>query len=189
MKLALYLVIPIMILLGGCNSEQIDDLKQQVARTQAVLDQAVAAKAEVDAAVQAMPPGDDRAKAVAFSAKLQGVIDQASAVLPRLQSELADAQDTLGVLQAGVTAAAPLIPPPWGTVAAAAAGLLIGLIRAAANRSAGRRIAASIEQNATPEGTVNLSDPATRDRLRTAQGALAGRLVDEAQGKSLALPF
>jgi hypothetical protein len=185
-----FLLITVLALsLAGCNADQIAALSEQLSQTQTVLDQAVAAKTDIDTTIASLPEGELRDRAIAYSQHLQGVIDKASVVLPRMRDELVRAEDTLGVISAGVNAAAPLIPPPWGTIVAAVTGLALGLFRAAQNRSAARRIAASIEQNAGADGTINLSDPAIKDKVRSVQGATAGRVVDEAQGKVASLPF
>ena len=84
--------------------------------------------------------------------------------------------------QASVEAAAPYIPSPWGPLISLAAGLTIGLLRSAQNRSLGRRVIQSIDDRVKPTADEAM-------KINIAQGASGRRLVDEAQGKTLKLPF
>ena len=93
--------------------------------------------------------------------------------------------DRFGQLLAGAQAAAPLIPPPWGELILGGVSIL-AIIRAAANRRAGRQVAASV---AAPMAAALAADPTLGATIRAAQGTAAGRLVDEAQGRALALPL
>jgi len=88
-----------------------------------------------------------------------------------------------------VDVVAPFLPQPWGSFASMAAGLVLGLMRASANRKAARRMATAIELQQGDNGTINFDDETTRDNLSAGMGATAKRIVDEAQGKASSLPF
>lgn len=121
--------------------------------------------------------------------RAQSILAQAESAARTLADGLAKAESAPDVAQATVNAATPLIPGPWGAIVGLLATTLIGFWRAAYNRAAGRSIARSIELSQGKDGVINLDDEATREDLRARQGSGGSRLVDEAQGKAMALPF
>jgi len=203
----LLLLIPLFLAaaLPGCTGEQIRQAKATIATitakagaVQAEVDQAVAEKAELDARIAAMDPGPERDRAVALSAELQKVADvgrdwisKANESLSRLNAKLADADDALDLLEAGVEAAEPAIPVPWGSLVGFGSGLVFGLIRAWRTKTAAKNVVTSVQ----PAVDMYL-DPDERpergERRKTLVGGqteAARRLVNEARGKKSGLPF
>lgn len=169
--------------MGGCNSQQIEDLKGDLAAAQQLLADVQQAKAEFDTAVATLPEGEERDRMLQGSAEAQAVIDKTQATIERLSQQLAEADDLLDIIGAGAQSAAPLLPVPWNALAGAVAGLAIGLIRAGHNRAVARRIAQSVDDK-----LASLS-PEDAAAISLVQGATGKRVVDEAEGKVLALPF
>jgi hypothetical protein len=191
------LIAMLCLLLAGCNLEQIEQARVTAAEVhagmavvQAAVEQAVVQKALIDAALEEMPPGETRDKAVAVSAKLDEAItvgtmwlQKATAAVGLLHAELAGADDPLDVAEGVIKAAEPFIPAPWGKIVFGLGGLAIGLGRACWNRYLARKTIRSVNQ------LVARVDPAEKAEIAYNQGKLAGALVDEAQGKKFALPF
>lgn len=190
-------------ILPSCNSAQIDKANQQMANVQtdlAALQQeladakAKAAAAQEAAATQPDGPAKDAAvkkaeAAEAVADKIAPAIATAKAALAELQKAVSNADPANKVDQGlsisqGVFGALSTVWPVLGPIAG-----VLGLIRAGITRSNARKIVQSLELAQDPTGKIDLNDPATRDKIRTLQGAGAGAIVNEAQGKSLALPF
>jgi len=184
-------------MLCGCTVEDRAALTQQAVVVREHVDAAEAQIAAIsdelanaDEAIALLPEGKAKDEARAYKAGLedaltrtQAVIAQGKVVLDEIAAGLADSGDAFDVAQVAITAAGKVAPPPWGALGAGLAGLVLGLIRAAYNRAAGRRVIASVD------GYVMPSEPGEAAKLSVAQGAGGKRLVDEAQGKKLALPF
>jgi len=187
----------LLLVLPGCNTAQIEEATHAVEEISAGMQDIQIAVAEaseqklaIDAALESMPPGEGRDKAIALSAKLEEAIAVGSMWLARadesisvLQIELANAEEPLDVAEGVIRAAQPFIPAPWGAIALGASGLIIGFLRARNTRIAARNIVESVEP------TIKRTSADTKDRIAAAQSPAAARLVDEAQGKKLALPF
>ncbi len=181
--------------LPGCNTEQIAALKLKLVEARGVLETAKTEAVEIEAAmleldelIADLPPGGSKDRAIRERQRLTeglvvatGVIDKLAEQADVLLLRLETAENEWDVADATVQTAAPLLPAPirswlllgWGVIAT---------IRAAANRRAGVQIAKSVE----PATRGKPFDP---DEARSVQGRLAGRIVDEAQGKKLRLPL
>lgn len=191
------------LLASGCNAAQLGALQAQA---KLAADDAAAAKAELvkaqttaaalreSAATQPDGPAKDAAiksaeTLEAGAAKAAPVVDKIAEAARVLNEKVkaADPSDKFAGAQAIVDTAS--IIPGWGALISAIGGLALGLIRAGYNRAAARAMAKGLELAQDPTGNINLADPKTGDKIRTVQGAGAGRIVDEAQGKVMALPF
>jgi hypothetical protein len=187
----------------ACNAAQLGALQAQAklaaddaaaAKAELVKAQATAAALRESAATQPDGPAKDAAiksadvleAGVAKAAPVVDKIAEAARVLAD-KVKAADPSDQFAGAQAIVDTAS--IIPGWGALISAIGGLALGLIRAGYNRSAARAMAKGLELAQDPLGIINLADPKTGDKIRTVQGAGAGRIVDEAQGKVMALPF
>lgn len=184
-------------MLAGCNLEQIEEATAAVEQIsagiqdiQAAVDEATAQRAALETVIAQMQPGPDRDQAVAMSAKLGTAIevgtlwlDKAEVSIGILQDGLANADDPFDVAEGVLKAAQPFIPAPWGAIAIGLGGLVIGFIRARMNRVAGRNAVASVDP------VVAKASASAKEDIASAQSTAAGRLVDEAQGKVLKLPF
>jgi len=198
----LTIVVPVLFLLGfgcvsGCTSEDIATARTKLASVQQAAEQvqgglafAIEQKAAIDKLLPTLPAGSTRDKVIAVSKKLDAYINTSQDWLAKarqsmniLQAQLATATDTLDVVEGGVQAAAPLIPPPWGAVLAGVAGLVVGLIRAASTKKTAVKTLAAINPHIGP-----MTD-ADRAAVSAAQGAAGKKLVDEAQGKVSSLPI
>lgn len=190
--------------LPGCNAEQFGQL---TAQTTLVRDDVAALRGEIAAAreraataraqAETQPAGPAREaliaaadKAEAIAGRAEPTLRETEETLGRLEARLraADPSDRFAAAQAVLEAAAPMVPG-YGPLIAFLGGTILGLVRAGYNRAAARSIARSIELTQSPEGAINLDDPSTQDDLRAHQGAAGSRIVNEAQGKALALPF
>lgn len=194
------------LVLPGCSTEQLalaekrlEQTQTTLAATQRTLDQleqqAVATREQ--AATQ--PAGPEQTRLVEAAARIEAVIAQAKPIVTAAQAaasgaarEIAQASDAtdavLGTVQAAADVGAPFIPV-WGGIVGLLVTNVITLIRNYRNRAAARAIPRSIELVQGADGKVDFDDPTTQDNLRAMQGATAARIVDEAQGKRLALPF
>lgn len=188
---------------GGCNAQQLADASQQatlvrgdIAAAQEQVDKAAATAAAAREAAATQPDGPEKdvtlavaTKAEGVVAKLKPIIEQASKIAAKLDEQIkkADPSDKLAGLDIAA-ATAPAIPV-YGPIIGLILTTIAGFARAAYNRSAARAMAKGLELAQDPTGVINLADPKTGDKIRTVQGAGAGRIVDEAQGKVMALPF
>lgn len=190
------------LVLGGCNAEQFGQLQAQAIQAKADI---AAVKTEISksqelvqrfkeqAATQPAGPERDRVEAVVN--KLETGIEKtnkwltvAEAAADQLDAKLkaANPSDKLAAVEAVATSAAGAVPG-YGPLIAMALTAVFGWARAAQNRIAARAIAKSLETVQKPDGTINLDDETTQQDLRMHQGAVAGRIVDEAQGKAVKL--
>ncbi len=203
----LLLVMAIMLCVGlvapGCDSASIQSLKDTVQKLTGQADQVqisiakmIDQKQAIDRAILDMPEGPRKDQAIAMSEDIgeaistgQKWLGPAQATLERYKAELADATDSLDVADASVKAVAPMLPPPFNLLLTGVGGLVIGLIRAAQNRKAGRNIAASAEPFIVNGFTADGIGESVKADMRKAQGSTGNRIVDEAQGKKFAMPF
>jgi uncharacterized coiled-coil protein SlyX len=133
--------------LTGCNEAQLAELRTRAAQVEAAVhslnNQLAERKAEIaklDAHLERMPEGDDKARAMALReavmARLDMVqeqLDRAEIVAGKVTDELAQVKDWRDVAAVGIENTAPILPPPWDWALLAAAGAL-GL-RARQNRN------------------------------------------------------
>ncbi len=197
MKRLLLISILCLPLLAGCNIDQIkgalsttEQLSAGMQEIKAALAEATTQRAGIESVLAEIPPGPDRDMAVATSAKLDTAIriggawlDKTDAAVDILKAELAQADEGFDVAEGIMRAAQPFLPAPWGAIAIGAGGLVIGLARAGWNRYLARKIVKSVDP------IISQAKLADKTDIRFAQGALAGALVDEAQGDKLKLPF
>jgi len=190
--LAALLIAPV-----GCNELDIEAMKAEVselrkdaAAGREALELSREQRAELAEAIAALPEGKTKDALVQVLNGLDVRIEQISGVLLNAdealgdyEMRLANARDGLDVAEATVQSTATFLPPPWNAMLAAGGGLILGLLRAAQNRKHGRAIAGSVD------GRLTELDPAAAAAISAAQGAGAKRIVDEAQGKKLKLPF
>jgi len=196
--LLLFLLIVLLLCAVGCNDAQIaqmqegvEILEQRIPDAQEALATAAAQSENLNAAIAMMPDGELKESLIKIKAQSDAVVIQAMAFLekaePRLaelKASLAEATDTLDVVDAGIRSAAPLIPAPWGS-------LLLGgwsifaTIRAAMNRRAARQVVKSVE----PIVSKAVTSADEEYNIRTIQGPTGNRIVDEAQRKKFALPL
>lgn len=184
-------------LLAGCNADQIkqafsatEQLSAGMQEIKAALAEATTRRTGIESMLAEIPAGPDRDQAVATSAKLDTVIsigsawlDKTDAAVDILKAELAEAEVGFDVAEGIMRAAQPFIPAPWGAIAIGVGGLVIGFIRARMNRVAARNVIVSVDP------VVAKASASAKVDIASAQSTAAGRLVDEAQGKALKLPF
>jgi len=173
---------------AGCNQDQIADAQATLAGVREQIAEAEAQHQVLVDAIEAMPPGEDREAWASRADDLAQWIAQADDVAGDLERHLADATDGLDVAGGVIQSIAPFIPPPFNGLVIFVGGTVIGLIRAAQNRSAARRVVQSIEA-AKDAGKVDFESVDVKNRLSVQQGATGKRIVDEAQGKASALLF
>lgn len=187
--------------LPSCDAQQVADMKAQLTQVQTqvdkyapMLNQVTEQKAKVDALIASLPDGSAKDKAQEVSAELgkyipvlQNIVDTSQKAISDLNANLKDAQTSIDVAEAAINTGAPFIPPPWGTIVAAAGGLVIGLIRAGQNKQAAKNIAATVDpivQKAIAE------NPAVADQISAKQTNAAAKIVDQVQGSVASiLPF
>ncbi len=183
----------------GCTSEQVEKLKAALTNTQSDLERVEAAiedaaelRAKVIQAVQDMPPGPDRDRAIEVVEKLDKVITtgqewiaKANVTLQELNKRLEDTTDALGVTEAVLQTAAPFIPPPWGTLVAGIGVGVIGLIRSARTKATAKKVIQSVNPLIA---SLDLRKN-QKDQIALIQGKAGKKLVDEAQGKKFSLPI
>lgn len=193
----------------GCNTEQIEKLRAGVNEAnrdvQAASVIADELKAVHDAAVEQieqMPDGPEkealRKEADEYSADIQKWLkykDIAAAQSAVLSAELDKAQDAVGVAQAVVNTAAPLIPPPYGPVIAVTAPVLLGMLGmffgkkngVQQGKQEGRQDAVNqaraLEAVKSQDNTINFDDPQVKKTLDLLLGPSGKQIVDEAQGR------
>lgn len=182
----------------GCNQQDIaelrlyaTELKVQLATGRADLELTREDRVELALAIADMPEGKHKAIATEILKDTDAALEKFTAVVLKIEGaaqamdeRLESATDGFDVAEATVESVAPLLPAPWGAILLASGTLAIGLIRAGYNRTQARKIVRSIDGF----GKLTLTD-AEKVEVRLAQGAGAGRIVDEAQGKKTALPF
>lgn len=171
------LVAAVFLSLTGCNAEQIAEAERGVKQAQELHAEAVAITSTMRAAVVAMPDGPAKAEALALVVSLEGkaakvgtTLDQAEAGLEALKNK-----DYAGAAAYFVGTAAPLLPPPAGEIAAAAA-LLLGLFAKRRDAQA-KGVVHAIEQ-------TNAIDDAKKDELRKAMPPASIAFVNKVRGKA-----
>lgn len=197
-------VAAVLVVAAGCSTAQLDRAATDVRlargdiaalRGELAAAQGRAQEAREQAATQPAGPARDALLAVAAASekaaeKAGPVLAKAEAVAQVAEAGLraAASGDGLAGVETAVTTAVGFVPG-WGSVLALLSTTIFGLIRAGYNRAAARAIAKSVELAQGADGVLNLDDPAKQEDLRTLQGAGGSRIVDEAQGKRVALPF
>lgn len=181
--------------LTSCVPSQVEETRAVIAQIKAdmitISAEVATAKAdlaEMEAAITAMPEGREKEVATEVAAKVsEGIaasekwLGKATQATTALELALADAQDGFDVAEAVLNTARDIAPPPWGYLASSLGGLVLGLIRAAYNRSVARKVIRSVDTLVQPDGNRSAI-------ISAAQGAAGKRMVDEAQGKRFALP-
>ena len=170
---------------SGCESaekhmaeavQQIELLEGDVAELRGI-------KEQFDQMLAALPEGERRDAVQVQADQVEAALAEAEVLLPELRAAIDSADgDVLKAVEGGVTAVAPLLPPPWGSVAIGAVGLAIGLIRAGRTRALARRVIQSVDEYIDP-------DDIDAAHISAEQGAEGKRLVDEAEGKVAKLLF
>lgn len=167
-------------------------VQKDVDAAQAVLDQAQPAIDAYRAEVEAMPDGDEKEAAEQILAAMEAtlvkpreVVAKGSAVLAEINTRLAGLQDgdLVDVAEIGIDVGASTLPPPWGALVGLGGGLAIGLFRAYQNRQTARNIAKSVDH------IIKGVEPSESTAIAARQTLAAERVVDEAQGKAVRLPF
>ena len=195
------LLLALCLVATACSQEEVEQLKGHVAKAQqaAEVAESVVATAQnardtIESYVASLPEGETRDKWLERLEKAEDVLVKAQAgaeianvTVTRLKAALADAQDEWDVADGVVGAVSPLIPPPWGAIAAAVATLAIGLLRSASRKKAAMAIVRAIE-DAKVDGKVDFEDPDVRVAMTASMGPAGRALVDEAQGKRKSLP-
>jgi len=190
-------VLAAVLVLPGCTDEQIakmrqaaGTLKEQVPVVKDTLSKAQAQSENIEQAINSLPDGELKDKLLKAKMVADQTVEAANEFLEKaepqlaeLNAKLAEATDTLDVIDAGIQSAAPLLPVPWGPLLAAGGGLVVGLLRAAQNRKAARNIATSVQPILAD---VKLTEE-QKTAIRATQGATGNRIVDESQGKKPAL--
>lgn len=184
------------IALTSCVPGQVEETRAILTQIRAdmagVSVQVAMAKADlvkIEADIAAMPEGAEKEAAIKVAAKIsEGIaasekwLGKATQTASALDLALLNAEDGFGVAQAVLDTARDVAPPPWGYIVSSFGGLLLGLVRASYNRWTARNVVRSVDPLVTPDGP----DAAA---ISAAQGAGGKRLVDEAQGRRLVLPF
>lgn len=160
----IYLVVTLIVICvlswaSGCTDAQLDDVKHTshtVANTKVIY--------STDPAIQAA---------------IEKTISQAN-------RDISKADTTVDMIDAGMKAAEPWIPAPWGMVGASVTGLAAGLARAWRVKKAGKNIAISVQPAVD---AFHAADGFHLKATRRAQTHGARRLIDEAQGRRFSLPF
>lgn len=191
----------ILLIIGGCaflQSQSSADAKANLLKAEAAVEEVQSAlslaleqKAQILVLIESLPDGELKDTAVAKLSNVESVISAlqqkveiTKATLETLNREIADAKSWLDIAAGTVTAVAPLLPAPWGAIAGAVGGLVIGLLRAWRNKKA----AIAVIQSVQPIVTKALT-PAVSETLSAKQGSAGQALVDAAQGKGTVLPF
>ena len=164
-------------------------MKTEMAEVSAQVEKAKGDLARMEAEIGAMPEGSEKETAMKVAAKIsEGIaasekwLGKATQTVGVLEAALVNAQDGFDVAQAALDAAKTVAPPPWGYLASVLGGLVLGLIRAGYNRWTARKIVRSVDGIVAPDKTAAAA-------ISLIQGASGKRIVDEAQGKKLALPI
>lgn len=90
--------------------------------------------------------------------------------------------DAFQIVQGAANTAAAFLPGPYGLIAGGV-GLLAGLLRSMFVKRAATDAIRSVQP------LIDQASPAQRDNIASIQSPAASALVDQAQGKGLAVPF
>lgn len=167
-----------------------------IAKVDAAAKAVADAQTRADAATKAKEKAEADAKAKADEAATkQKTIDELAAALTTASSTLAtfntnlkaaDPANGVGVAQAALSTAAPLIPPPYGQLVQIGGGLILGMVgmgvQAAKQRGIAKNLANSIQaaKNAGG-GVIDFGDPQAVDVLSSMQTPATRKLVDQVQ--------
>lgn len=183
--LSLCALLAAMLAVGGCtvDQERLDQVRHQLGLVQGDVAEFRGLHSQFEGVVDAMPDDELSDELRVRLEKVDRMLAAAEAKLPELQAALDDADgDVLEAVEGAVPVLAGALPPPWNAVAPPLAIAVLALIRSAYNRASARRLARSIDPYLQPS-----TDEARR--ISAAQGAGVKRIVDEAQGKRLAIPL
>ena len=173
---------------AGCTPEEIGQLRADLEATQLQLQNTQIAVQQAHLKIAQMPDGPQKEKWARRLAAMEAVLVELEPAVGALKERILTAKDPLDVAAATIETAAPFLPPPWNTLVPLFGGIALGLIRAAQNRYNGRKALRSVQPAVT--SALHAADgKVTAEGLSGAQGAGGKRLVDEAQGKKMALPF
>jgi len=195
------------LMLAGCLHRDGADMAIEAERFRNATQQAgqLAEKAEAERAdlvgmLDVLPPlGDERGKVEAHieartadatlwrqrEAALQAQLKKIEAATIGQPSTI----DATGAIELGGGAVAAVLPPPWNVIATLALGLGIGLWRSHQTRVAARDALRAVEAaKQQGDGVLKFNDPKAKIVLDLA-GKAGKRLVDEAQGRVISLPF
>ena len=170
---------------SGCESAEkhMAEAVQQIELLEGDVAELRGLKEQFDELLAALPEGEQRDAVQAQADQVEAALGEAEVLLPELRAAIESADgDVLEAVEGGVATVAPLLPPPWGSVAIGAVGLAIGLIRAGRTRALARRVIQSVDEY------IDL-DEVDAARISAEQGAEGKRLVDEAEGKVAKLLF
>tara|TARA_R100001530_G_C4316425_1_gene154502 strand:- start:1312 stop:1950 length:639 start_codon:yes stop_codon:yes gene_type:complete len=109
---------------------------------------------------------------------LQAELPKYEATIAKLRVDIANANNRLDIAQGGVSAAAGVIPQPWGMIFGVVGTGIIGIIRAAQNKSVGKKLVTTMQP------VVDKLAGKEAGKLADAQDASVKKLVDDAQGKA-----
>ncbi len=109
--------------LPSCTSQNIADTQFGIAAIEGQIASIRQQKAAILADLDALPPGTDKDKAIAFVEDLDVQADTAQTVLETLYARLQDGDDVVDVTIAIAQVAAPWLPPPYNAIAGLVAGL------------------------------------------------------------------
>lgn len=193
MAVAVMLMLVAVMCVSGCtlDKEGISAAREQVELLQQDVLIAKAQMYELDMQIAALPEGEDREAARLLVEHTRAYLDKAVPMLKTAEARLAELEKAKGFPEMMVVGGETIqqigesVPVPWATHIAWAGALLATLGRAWSNRRDGRKVAESVDK----VKRMNLLTDDDKKTVNKIQGPGGRRLVDEAQGKALSLPF
>ena len=192
------IILVAVVTLGACESAEMVEANEQIARARADLAQFV--KAINQPPPDGVPVDEQAEKAKATIAEFMADADKAIGIGQAVLQAAAENEDPGVAIREAGTAVASGLPAQYGVwvfLATSIAGAFGSAFykrsssrtqgQLAVTRAAAQSIGRAIElvKNArTPSGVVDFNDQATKNTLRATMGAEAIKLVDEGRGKA-----